>query len=163
MEELWEATEVEGEDGEGDEELATQRRRRGLKGPLWLNYHPRRMALMQQDPELYYGSFREDISLRIGTSTITKLIPRATRTSWMWAGRSTLINSFPSSFQTASLRRAGRSLQFSGGQRQRIAIARALIRKLRLLLLHEATSTLDTESEKVVQAALDAAVSANGS
>lgn len=119
-----------------------------------LKKYRKHIALVQQEPVLYQGSIRENISMGAedGPSSVSEEgILEACRQ----ANIDTFISSLPEGLSTPC---GTLGLQFSGGQRQRIAIARALIRKPRLLLLDEATSSLDTESERAVQAALDAAV-----
>ncbi|KAM0421186.1 hypothetical protein ACHAPT_011078 [Fusarium lateritium] len=108
------------------------------------------MSLVQQHPTLYDGSIRDNITLGLQYQPDDEEILEACRQ----AAAFDFISSLPDGLNTPC---GSEGLQFSGGQRQRIAIARALIRKPRLLLLDEATSALDTQSERLVQEALDKA------
>lgn len=108
------------------------------------------LALVQQEPTLYQGTIRENIALGLEKDATDDEILYACRQANIYD----FIMSLPDGLATAC---GSRGSLVSGGQRQRIAIARALIRKPRLLFLDEATSALDTESERIVQAALDKA------
>ena len=110
------------------------------------------MSLVQQEPPLYLGSVRDNIVIGLNHEATEEEINEACRQ----ANAHEFISSLPEGLNTFC---GAKGLQFSGGQRQRIATARALIRKPRLLLLDEATSALDTQSEKIVQRALDEAAS----
>ena len=111
------------------------------------------LALVSQEPTLYQGSIRENICL--GSTTPDHLIPEsAIISACIAANIHTFITSLPDGLETIV---GTKGSMLSGGQKQRIAIARALLRNPKVLLLDEATSALDSESEKIVQQALDAA------
>ncbi|CAM0141670.1 unnamed protein product [Umbelopsis sp. WA50703] len=111
------------------------------------------MAVVSQEPVLFDMSIRDNIAFGVEKDNVSdKEIMDAAEL----ANIHTLINELPDGLNT----RAGdKGSQLSGGQKQRIAIARALIRDPAILLLDEATSALDSESEKLVQEALDKAMS----
>jgi ATP-binding cassette, subfamily B (MDR/TAP), member 1 len=110
-------------------------------------------GLVSQDTTLYQGSMRDNILLGIpdaaGAVSEETLIQACQA-----ANIHSFISSLPEGYDTDA---GSRGLALSGGQRQRIAIARALVRDPSILLLDEATSALDTQSEEVVQRALETA------
>lgn len=110
------------------------------------------LALVSQEPALFQGSLRDNICLgRRGDEEVSE---EALETACRDANIYDFIVSLPEGFDTDI---GSQGVLLSGGQKQRIAIARALIRRPKVLLLDEATSALDSESESVVQIALNSA------
>ncbi|MCB0600320.1 MAG: ATP-binding cassette domain-containing protein [Saprospiraceae bacterium] len=105
------------------------------------------LGLVPQEVILFGGTIRENILYGNPDATEDQLI-EAARQANAWE----FIKSFPDGLET---RVGERGIKLSGGQRQRIAIARAILRDPKILILDEATSSLDAESERVVQEALD--------
>ncbi|KAK6331904.1 hypothetical protein TWF718_002442 [Orbilia javanica] len=115
----------------------------------------RHLSLVQQEPTLYQGTVKENISLGLENEPTREELEKACK----MANAYDFVMGLPEGFETPC---GSYGAQFSGGQRQRIAIARALIRNPRVLLLDEATSALDTQSERLVQSAIDEAKQENG-
>jgi len=127
----------------------------------WLR---QQIGFVQQEPILFNRTIAENITYGTGKKVCSakdsQVAPGSTYTkdqidaACIEANAKDFIESLPSGFETGCGKKGG---QLSGGQKQRVAIARALIRNPKVLLLDEATSALDTESEKIVQDALNKA------
>ncbi|OGL99389.1 hypothetical protein A2318_01060 [Candidatus Uhrbacteria bacterium RIFOXYB2_FULL_45_11] len=105
------------------------------------------IAMVPQEPILFHRSLMDNIRYGRSTATDEEVFEAAKR-----ARCHDFIMELPDKYQTFV---GERGIKLSGGERQRIAIARAILKNAPILVLDEATSSLDSESESLIQAALD--------
>jgi subfamily B ATP-binding cassette protein MsbA len=105
------------------------------------------IAIVTQEPFLFNTSIRENIAYGKPDATHEEIVAAAEA-----ANIDEFIQTLPAGYDTVVGESGGK---LSGGQRQRLTIARAIVRDARILILDEATSNLDTESERLVQGALE--------
>ena len=104
------------------------------------------LAIVQQDVFLFDGSVRDNIAYGRHSAAESDIEDAARR-----ANAHEFIEKLPEGYETFI---GERGVKLSGGQQQRLAIARAILKKPQILILDEATSNLDTESEQLIQASM---------
>ena len=104
------------------------------------------IALVPQDPALFHRSLKENIAYANPDAPMEEIIAAAKR-----ARAHDFIEKLPNGYDTEV---GERGVKLSGGERQRVALARAFLANAPILILDEATSSLDVETEREVQAAM---------
>ena len=112
------------------------------------HYLRRQIGIVEQEPFLFSRTIRENITYGVGREVSDEEVEEAARA----AAIHDVIMSFPDGYDTLV---GERGVTLSGGQKQRIAIARTLLKDPRILILDDATSSVDTETEGQIRAALE--------